>query len=94
MTEQESRELKNRIAAVLERVAQAAQRAGKNPEDIILVAASKMMMQNECVRLFLPESRYAAKTVYRNCWKNMSNMRMMGQICNTSAPFKPIKSNI
>lgn len=42
MTEQESRELKNRIAAVQERVAQAAQRAGKNPEDIILVAASKM----------------------------------------------------
>ena len=42
MTEQESRELKNRIAAVQERVAQAAQRAGKKPEDIILVAASKM----------------------------------------------------
>ncbi|MGO5029787.1 YggS family pyridoxal phosphate-dependent enzyme [Candidatus Agathobaculum pullicola] len=42
MTEQESRELKSRIASVQERVARAAQRAGKKPEDIILVAASKM----------------------------------------------------
>ena len=42
MTDQENRELKSRIAAVQERVAQAAQRAGKKPEDIILVAASKM----------------------------------------------------
>ena len=42
MTEQENRELRSRIEAVQERVAQAAQRAGKKPEDIILVAASKM----------------------------------------------------
>ena len=42
MTEQESRELKSRIESVQERVARAAQRAGKKPEDIILVAASKM----------------------------------------------------
>lgn len=42
MTEQEYRELKSRIESVQERVARAAQRAGKKPEDIILVAASKM----------------------------------------------------
>lgn len=42
MTEQENRELKSRIESVQERVARAAQRAGKKPEDIILVAASKM----------------------------------------------------
>lgn len=42
MTEQENMELTERIQSVQERVAQAALRAGKKPEDIILVAASKM----------------------------------------------------
>ena len=42
MTEQENRELVDRIQAVQERVARAAQRAGKRPEEIVLVAASKM----------------------------------------------------
>ena len=42
MTEQERNELHERIAQVKERVARAAEKAGKKPEDIILVAASKM----------------------------------------------------
>ena len=42
MTEQEKKELQDRIHSVQERVAQAAVRAGRNPDDITLVAASKM----------------------------------------------------
>lgn len=42
MTEQEKTELQDRIKSVQERVARAAERAGRNPDDIILVAASKM----------------------------------------------------
>lgn len=42
MTEQEKIALQDRVRAVRERVAAAAQRAGKRPEDIILVAATKM----------------------------------------------------
>mgnify|MGYP002571340491 CR=1 FL=1 len=42
MTEQERNELHERIAQVKERVARAAEKAGKKPEDIILIAASKM----------------------------------------------------
>ena len=41
MTEQERNELHERIAQVKERVARAAEKAGKKPEDIILVAASR-----------------------------------------------------
>ena len=42
MTEQERTELRDRIKSVQERIAMAAERAGRSPDDIILVAASKM----------------------------------------------------
>ena len=42
MTEQEKIELQDRIQSVQERIARAAERAGRDPQDIILVAASKM----------------------------------------------------
>lgn len=42
MTEQEKQELEDRIHAVQERIARAAERAGRDAKDIILVAASKM----------------------------------------------------
>jgi len=42
MTEQEKQQLRERIASVQERVAQAARQAGKDPSAITLVAASKM----------------------------------------------------
>ena len=42
MTEQEKNELQDRIHSVQERIARAAERAGRDPQEIILVAASKM----------------------------------------------------
>ena len=42
MTEQEKIELRDRILAVQERVARAAEQAGRDPKEITLVAASKM----------------------------------------------------
>lgn len=42
MTEQEKTALQDRIKSVQERVARAAERAGRSPNEIILVAASKM----------------------------------------------------
>ncbi len=42
MTEQEKQVLADRIQSVQERIARAAERAGRSPDDIILVAASKM----------------------------------------------------
>lgn len=42
MTEQEKNGLKDRIAAVQERIRQAAVQAGRDPQDITLVAATKM----------------------------------------------------
>lgn len=42
MTEQERQTLKERIEAVRQRVAAAAQKAGRRPEDITIVAATKM----------------------------------------------------
>ena len=41
MTEQEKQVLADRIQSVQERIARAAERAGRSPDDIILVAASK-----------------------------------------------------
>ena len=38
MTEQEKIELRDRIQSVQERIARAAEQAGRKPEDIILVA--------------------------------------------------------
>ena len=42
MTEQEKIELRDRILAVQERIARAAEQAGRDPKEITLVAASKM----------------------------------------------------
>ena len=42
MTEQEKKQLQERIVAVQERIARAAERAGRDPQEITLVAASKM----------------------------------------------------
>lgn len=42
MTEQEKIELRDRIQAVQERIARAAEQAGRDPKEITLVAASKM----------------------------------------------------
>lgn len=42
MTEQQKNELRGRIAAVQERIARAAERAGRDAKEITLVAASKM----------------------------------------------------
>lgn len=42
MTEQEKSELYSRIQAVQERIDTAAEKVGRDPKDIILVAASKM----------------------------------------------------
>ena len=42
MTEQEKSELRDRIKAVQERIARAAEHAGRDPKEITLVAASKM----------------------------------------------------
>ena len=42
MTEQEKSELRDRIKAVQERIARAAEHAGRAPKEITLVAASKM----------------------------------------------------
>ena len=42
MTEQEKQVLADRIQSVQERIARAAERTGRSPDDIILVAASKM----------------------------------------------------
>lgn len=62
MTEQEKKELQDRIHSVQERVAQAAVRAGKNPADITLVAASKM---NDAERV-----RAAIEAGIRVCGEN------------------------
>ena len=42
MTEQEKKQLRDRIASIQERIARAAECAGRKPEEITLVAASKM----------------------------------------------------
>lgn len=62
MTEQEKTALCDRIRAVQERVAQAAAKAGRSPEDITLVAATKM---NDAARV-----RAAISCGIRVCGEN------------------------
>ena len=62
MTEQEKIELQDRIQYVQERIARAAERAGRDPQDIILVAASKM---NDAERV-----RAAIQAGIRVCGEN------------------------
>ena len=62
MTEQEKIELQDRIQSVQERIARAAERAGRDPQDIILVAASKM---NDAERV-----RAAIQAGIRVCGEN------------------------
>ena len=61
MTEQEKKELQERVKSVIERVNNAAVQAGRDPSEITLVAATKMMTPSACRRLSKRESVCAAK---------------------------------
>ena len=67
MTEQEKKELQERVKSVIERVNNAAVQAGRDPSEITLVAATKMNDAERVQAAIEAGSVCAAKTAYRNC---------------------------
>ena len=51
--------------------AQAAERCGRNPEDILLIAVTKTGVQRRSMKQSEPESPISERTGYRRLWTNM-----------------------
>ena len=88
MTEQEKKELQERVKSVIERVNNAAVQAGRDPSEITLVAATKM---NDAERV--QAAIEAGIRVYRNCRRSMNRTPTMAQTFSLSARCRPTRSS-
>lgn len=91
MTEEERKTITQAVQTAKKRIAEAAIASGRKPEDITLVAATKMNDAERVRAAIAAAWMSAAKTACRSCWKSMSSMRMTASRCILLARCRPIK---
>ena len=94
MTEQEKKELQERVKSVIERVNNAAVQAGRDPSEITLVAATKMNDAERVQAAIEAGIRVCGETVCRSCRKSMNRTPTMAQTFSLSARCRPTRSSI
>ena len=76
---------------VLEEIARAAEQAGRRPEEITLLAATKTVPLEVINHAIDRGLSCMGETVYRSCWTNMTACTETGVMCSLSASCKPTR---